>query len=114
MIETLLRDFVARKASWSVLQTNDRRKQEQFEEAYSKGMVSNDIRTAKITNEYTRSIEGEIVYVYDFDLEVGMSWHSPALANVEPGIIPDLVRKRSFSAGIVKRGKKWYFESAPK
>lgn len=114
MIEALLRDFVARKPSWSVLQTNDRRKQEQFDEAYSKGMVSNDIRTAKMTNEYTRSIEGEIVYVYDFDVEVGMRWHSPVLANVEPGIIPDIVKKRSFSAGIVKRGKKWYFGPAPR
>lgn len=114
MIETLLRDFVAHKVSWSVLETKEKRKQEQFEEAYSKGMVSNDIRTAQITNEYTRSIEGETVYVYDFDLEVGMSWHAPALANVEPGVIPDVVKKRSFSAGIVKRGKKWYFGPAPK
>jgi hypothetical protein len=113
-IESLLRDFVAHKASWSVLETTDKRKQQQFNEAYSKGIVSNDVRRAKITNEYTRSIEGETIYVYDFDLEVGMRWHSSVLASVERGVIPDLVRKRSFSAGIVKRGKKWYFGPAPR
>lgn len=110
VIESLLRDFVARKPSWSVIQSNDPREREKYARAYSMELVSNEIRAAAITNEYTRSIGGETIYIYDFDLTIGMSWHTPGIA----GAVPDLVQKRSFSAGIVKRGKKWYFEPALK
>lgn len=65
---------------------------------YKYGVVTNTVKRAKITNEYTRTVEGEVIFVFDFALDVeivaalGETMESP---------------NHEFSIGIVRRGKKW-------
>ena len=113
-IESLLCDYVAQDASYSPSQRNG------IVEAYQSGLFVNEVRKATITNEYTRSLDRETFFVYDFDVEVGMK-STPLgarLSTAPPGVMDEifskLVRKTSLSVGVVKRGKKWYIRAAPK
>lgn len=112
-IETLLCDYLAHNPSYSPTQRSG------VTEAYQNGLFVNKVRKAAITNEYTRTIDGETFFIYDVDVAVGIE-STPSGKRLLSGAPPELdeifgtlVRETSLSVGIVKRGKKWYIRAAP-
>jgi hypothetical protein len=112
-LESLLCDYLAHNSSYSPTQRSG------VTEAYQNGLFVNEVRKAAITNEYTRTIDGEIFYIYDIDVAVVMK-STPSGKRLLSGAPPEidqifgkLVRETSLSVGIVKRGKKWYIRAAP-
>ena len=106
VIETALRASVAKDPSWLPDYLNT--PQSFHYRGYEYGLVTNAVKQAKITNEYTRSIEGEVIYIYDFDVDVEISAHS----RVESHTMDS--PKHATSIAIVRRGKKWYPHAVPK
>ena len=74
---------------------------------YQRGLVSNEIKNARVTNEYTRSIRGEIFYIYDVDVTVEI------VENAGGATIQLAEFAHPISVAVVKRGSKWYISSAP-
>lgn len=66
------------------------------------GFSPGEIVDLDITNEYTEEVEGQTVYVYDYELLVKYSADTRAfLTNEEEGV-------HTGSVSIVKRGDVWY------
>ena len=73
-----------------------------IKETYAMQTAHNKITSAKITNEYTRTINGETAYVYEFDLSLTYS-----LAN----LIAEKYKKNGSTVKVTQRGRKWYIEA---
>jgi hypothetical protein len=110
-LNALLKRYVAHDPSWfphlSNTGTNNIASPEQIDAMYERGLVSNEMKTAKVTNEYTRSIRGEIFYIYDVDVTAEIVEHAGG-ATIQLAEFA-----RSISVAVVKRGSKWNISSAP-
>ena len=105
VIEKALRNSVNKDPSWLPGYLNTPRSSHY--QGYQYGLVSNSVKKAKITNEYTRSIEGEEIYIYDVEVDVEIAAHSPAESHTMES------PKHATSVGIVRRGTKWYIHAVP-
>ena len=111
VVETALRNSISQDPSWLPRGL-------ELSRGYAAGYVKNIVTQAELTNQYTRSVEGEVMYIYDFKVDVDVA--VTVLQDVRKGAAGGIGArtlaspKHQTSLGIVRRGKKWYTHAVPR
>ncbi len=90
MMATILSKWLKGDTSFNRYPSQD------MDDMYEMGVIGNTMKDIQINNEYTRKVDGEVVFFYDFQVEVTNAYGP--------------VRK-AISCSFVKRGKRWYLYS---
>ncbi|MEI8294975.1 MAG: tetratricopeptide repeat protein [Alphaproteobacteria bacterium] len=94
-LETLLRGLVLKDRAWVPEGVLNEWRNAGLSGAQIEMATVNKIESAKVTNEYTKEMRGEIIYVYEIDVDVVMVFFHT---------------RKTILVGAVKRGKKFYLD----